>query len=171
MIQDQRVELVIVLAGARRDLGQDDAAVLSLQDVARRTSDKRPWAARLWYAYADALLAAGREAEAREWFARAAAVDADGETDAGDRLLALEGVVLEGFDADEPDEVGHLPSEAELAAYVGALPPAPEPAPELPPAAERPRAEPVGPPSSGVAAPVFVQAPPPDGEEDLRLFD
>jgi uncharacterized protein HemY len=37
--QDERVELVIVLAGARRDLGQADAACLTLQDPARRTTD------------------------------------------------------------------------------------------------------------------------------------
>jgi tetratricopeptide (TPR) repeat protein len=97
--QALRVELVIVLAGARRDLGQVDAAVVTLQDPARRTTAKRPWAARLWYAYADALLAAGRADEARDWFSRAAEVDAEGDTDAVDRVLELDGVVLE-----EPDE-------------------------------------------------------------------
>lgn len=94
-----RVELVIVLSGARRDLGQPDAAVLALQDPARRTTAKRPWAARLWYAYADALLHAGRMDEAREWFGKAADVDAAGETDAVDRVLELDGVVLDGFDS------------------------------------------------------------------------
>jgi predicted negative regulator of RcsB-dependent stress response len=98
--QATRVELVIVLAGARRDLGQVDAAVVTLQDPARRTTAKRPWAARLWYAYADMLLAAGREDEAREWFSRSAEVDHDGETDAAERLLELDGVVLEDFDDD-----------------------------------------------------------------------
>jgi tetratricopeptide (TPR) repeat protein len=93
--QDTRVELVIVLAGARRDLQQPDAAVVLLQDPAKRTTAKRPWAARLWYAYADALLDAGREDEARDWFSRVAEVDAQAETDAVDRLLALDGVVLE----------------------------------------------------------------------------
>jgi tetratricopeptide (TPR) repeat protein len=98
--QALRVELVIVLAGARRDLGQPDAAVVLLQDPARRTTHKRLWAARLWYAYADALLAAGRSEEARDWFGRIAEVDADGETDAVDRLLELDGVVLEDPDDD-----------------------------------------------------------------------
>lgn len=99
--QAVRVELVIVLAGARRDMGQPDAAVVMLQDPARRTTAKRPWAARLWYAYADALLDADRADEAREWFSRTAEVDADGETDAVDRLLELDGVVL-----DEPFDPG-----------------------------------------------------------------
>jgi tetratricopeptide (TPR) repeat protein len=97
--QQTRVELVIVLSGARRDLGQPEAGVVVLQDPARRTTAKRPWAARLWYAYADALLAAGREEEARDWFSQAADVDGDGETDAADRLLELDGVIL-----DEPEE-------------------------------------------------------------------
>ena len=35
----------------------------------------RPWSARLFYAYADALLAAGRADEARDAFARAAQAD------------------------------------------------------------------------------------------------
>jgi tetratricopeptide (TPR) repeat protein len=94
-----RVELVIVLAGARRDMGQPDAAVVLLQDPARRTTAKRPWASRLWYAYADALLAAGRAEEARDWFSRTADVDQEGDTDAVDRLLELDGIVL-----DEPDD-------------------------------------------------------------------
>jgi tetratricopeptide (TPR) repeat protein len=104
-----RVELVIVLAGARRDLAQPDAAVVLLQDPARRTTAKRPWAPRLWYAYADALLAAGRTEDAREWFSRAADVDVEGETDASERLLELDGVVLDE-PADDPDgDVGDGP--------------------------------------------------------------
>ena len=114
LTQDERVELVIVLSGARRDLGQADAAVLLLQDPATRTSAARPWAARLWYAYADALLAAGRDEQAREWFEKTAGIDLDGQTDAGDRLLELDGVVVD----DEPDEDGDLadlPDADELA--------------------------------------------------------
>ena len=121
--QDQRVELVIVLAGARQDLGQADAAVLTLQDPARRTTDKRPWAPRLWYAYADALLAAGRAEQAHEWFAKTAAVDVDGETDAGDRLLALDGVVLDDLDEDEQEERDDLLDEAQLAELVRGIRP------------------------------------------------
>lgn len=104
LAQETRVELVIVLAGARRDLAQPEAAVVALQDPARRTSAKRPWAARLWYAYADALLDADRDEEARDWFSRAAEVDVDGETDAADRLLELDGVVLDEPEPDEGDD-------------------------------------------------------------------
>lgn len=107
--QLERVELVIVLAGARRDLGQVDAAVLQLQEPARRTKRSRPWAARLWYAYADALLAAGRPEDARAWFARAADADEEAQTDADERLLELDGVVLEDLQ-DEPE--GREPEQA-----------------------------------------------------------
>ncbi len=55
----EAIELAIVAAGARRDLGELDAAVVGLQlpelDPARRD----PWSARLFYAYADNL-AGGR---------------------------------------------------------------------------------------------------------------
>nr|WP_231922412.1 Replicase polyprotein 1ab [Micromonospora krabiensis] len=95
------IELLIVAAGARGDLGQKDAAVAMLQ-VRELTSDAtQPWTARLRYAYADALLAVDRREEAREWFARAAEVDADSETDAAERLLELDGVVIEGDEDDE----------------------------------------------------------------------
>ncbi|MEX2290838.1 MAG: hypothetical protein WD794_11005 [Mycobacteriales bacterium] len=188
--QDQRVELVIVLAGARRDLGQHDAAVLTLQDPARRTSEKRPWAARLWYAYADALLAAGRTAEARDWFARAADVDLHGATDAGDRVLGLDGVVLEDLDGDEPAEREDVPGPQELAEYARSMQPlaqVPAEAPAEPPAeppapllgagpdsggATRSRGTPgiAESPRSGVVPPPFIAAPAGD-EEHPTLFD
>ncbi|WP_435153162.1 Replicase polyprotein 1ab [Micromonospora aurantiaca (nom. illeg.)] len=97
------IELLIVAAGARGDLGQKDAAVAMLQ-VRELTGDStEPWAARLRYAYADALLAVDRREEAREWFSRAADVDSEGETDAAERLLELDGVVIEGDDEPEDD--------------------------------------------------------------------
>nr|WP_231935301.1 Replicase polyprotein 1ab [Micromonospora viridifaciens] len=115
--QSVAVELLIVAAGARGDLGQKDAAVAMLQ-VPELTSDStEPWAARLRYAYADALLAVGRREEAREWFSRAADVDAEGETDAAERLLELDGVVIEGDDEDDeefaagPGAPGAVPAE------------------------------------------------------------
>ena len=49
----------------------------------------RPGSARLWYAYADALEAAGRTEEAATWFAASAAIDPEGELDAADRAAAL----------------------------------------------------------------------------------
>jgi tetratricopeptide (TPR) repeat protein len=84
-----RVELAIVTAGARQDLGQPDAALVTLESVGLERETARPWSSRLWYAYAEALLAAGRREEARSWFAAVADVD-EGETDAEERLLELE---------------------------------------------------------------------------------
>lgn len=84
-----RLELLIVVAGARRDLGQLDAALAVLARGGLDRERPRPGSARLWYAYADALAAAGRSTEAAQWFAASAAVDPDGELDAVDRAAAL----------------------------------------------------------------------------------
>jgi tetratricopeptide (TPR) repeat protein len=97
------IELLIVAAGARIDLGQYDAAVAMLQVRELTADEDGEWAARLRYAYADALLAAGRREEAREWFSRAAALDTDEMTDAAERLLELDGVTIEG-ESDDDDE-------------------------------------------------------------------
>ncbi|MEU2792932.1 hypothetical protein [Streptomyces sp. NPDC007100] len=102
-----QVEMRLVAAGARRDMGQADAAVVTLQSPELASNSVQPWTARLRYAYADALLEVGREDEAREWFAKALEADQGGTTDASDRLAELDGVeftdVLEGAD-DEDDE-------------------------------------------------------------------
>jgi tetratricopeptide (TPR) repeat protein len=103
-----RVEMRIVASGARRDLGQLDAAVVTLQCTELESTSTESWSARLKFAYADALLAAGREDEAREWFAKAVEADVDDETDAAERLADLDGIVwvdtLEGEDVDDSDE-------------------------------------------------------------------
>lgn len=87
-----QVELRIVASGARRDLGQLEAAVVTLQVRDFSETRVRPWTARLRYAYADALLAAGRSEEALDWFRLAADADSDRETDAVERVAELEGV-------------------------------------------------------------------------------
>jgi tetratricopeptide (TPR) repeat protein len=97
-----QIELRIVESGIRRDQGLTDAAVLAVQVPELTSGRLRPWSARLFYAYAEALLAAGREEEAREAFARAAAADPDGETDAAERLDELDGTEFE--DLAEPGE-------------------------------------------------------------------
>lgn len=97
----ERVELRIVASGARADLGQWDAAVVTLQCPELNSSSKEPWVSRLRYAYADALLAVGRDGEAREWFAKAAAADPEGWTDAADRVAELQGVVVADLEEDE----------------------------------------------------------------------
>ena len=86
---DEAVELRMVAAGARRDLGQFEAAVVALQGPELEVAGPEPWRARLRYAYADNLLAAGREQDAIRWFLAAAEVDAEDATDAGERAIEL----------------------------------------------------------------------------------
>jgi tetratricopeptide (TPR) repeat protein len=85
-----RVEMLIVTAGARLDLGQPEMAARILEGKDLRSRSHAPWAARLRYAYADALLAGGRTADAVEWFHRTVAVDAEHLTDAAERLAELD---------------------------------------------------------------------------------
>jgi tetratricopeptide (TPR) repeat protein len=99
--RNEALELLIVAAGARGDMGQHDAAAAMLQIRELSVESEEPWAPRLRYAYADALLEAGRTEEAREWFGRAAAVDSEGITDAAERLLEMDGIEI---DDDEDDE-------------------------------------------------------------------
>jgi hypothetical protein len=84
-----RAELLIVASGARRDLEQPEAAVVLLAEEANRPGEPKPWTARLRYAYAEALLDAGRPAEALRAFESAAAIDEEGDTDAGERAYEL----------------------------------------------------------------------------------
>lgn len=82
----EEIEMRIVASGARRDLGENEAAVVTLQ-CKELNNDSEPWAVRLRYAYADALYAAGRVEEARQWFKRCADVDFEEFTDAAERAL------------------------------------------------------------------------------------
>jgi tetratricopeptide (TPR) repeat protein len=86
---ETRTELLIVVAGARRDLGQLDAALAVLARGGLDRERPRPGSARLWYAYADALEAAGRSDEAASWFAASAALDPESELDAAERAASL----------------------------------------------------------------------------------
>ena len=101
----EQVELGIVVAGARADMGQTAAAVLHLRDLLARTRDSDPWLARLRYAYAAALEADGQSAEARAWFQRAAEADTQGETDAAELLGGEEEPRILDLGDDEDDEV------------------------------------------------------------------
>ena len=112
LAQDERIELAIVVSGIRRDLGQYDAAVVGLQLPQLNAGSRQPWAARLFYAYAEALLAKGDEDGALTWFGHAASADLEGETDAEERLAELDGMVLtdllegddEGDEYEDEDE-------------------------------------------------------------------
>jgi tetratricopeptide (TPR) repeat protein len=101
-----QIELRIVESGVRRDQGRPDAGVVALQVPELTDGRPRPWSAGLFYAYADALLDAGRDSEAREWFGRAAAADTDQETDAIERLEELDPVTIEDLADAEEDDAG-----------------------------------------------------------------
>jgi tetratricopeptide (TPR) repeat protein len=102
--QATRVELRIVESGIRRDQGLLDAAVVALQGPEFSGGRVRPEHARLYYAYADALLETGREDEAREWFGRAASADVAGETDAAERYEELDDYSFDDLDAFDRDQ-------------------------------------------------------------------
>jgi tetratricopeptide (TPR) repeat protein len=87
---EAKAEMTIVEAGARRDLGQLDAALRTLELAPLTSKSRASWVVRLRYAYADTLEAAGRENDALAWFHRTHAIDADQLTDAAERADALE---------------------------------------------------------------------------------
>lgn len=85
-----KAEMTIVEAGARRDLGQFDAALRTLELAPLNSKSRDAWVVRLRYAYADTLEQAGRAEDALNWFHRTEAIDGDQLTDAGQRAAALE---------------------------------------------------------------------------------
>jgi tetratricopeptide (TPR) repeat protein len=102
-----QVEMTIVEAGARADLGQHPEARRILERAARAavpSPQLAPAHARLQYAYADVLLRAGQQAEARTWFASAARLDAEQQTDAQQRVDELDGFQIDFDDQPEADD-------------------------------------------------------------------
>ena len=86
---DEADELRIVVSGARADLGQLEQALAVLASPPLDPTRSGQTAARLFYAYAEALLALDRNDEALQWFFHAASADVDGVTDAEDRISEL----------------------------------------------------------------------------------
>jgi tetratricopeptide (TPR) repeat protein len=90
LAQDQRVEMTIVEAGARFELGETQGALRTLENARVQSASREPWVVRLRYAYADLLEKAGRTEDALEWFHRTAAIDGQELTDAAERVSRLE---------------------------------------------------------------------------------
>ena len=86
---DDADELRIVVAGARCDLGQNDQALAILSTPTLDPTRTGTTVARLFYAYAETLLALRREEEALQWFINAAAADIESVTDAEERITEL----------------------------------------------------------------------------------
>ncbi|MFC6707402.1 tetratricopeptide repeat protein [Flexivirga alba] len=120
------IELAIVVSGVRRDLNQPEAAQMVLRIPALERASKQPWAARLFYAYAEALLAGGAEGEARDWFAKAIDADVEGQTDAAERVDDLDGLVFvdaldEELDDSIPDDAGSADASDDLSAVASGV--------------------------------------------------
>ncbi|MBA4021166.1 MAG: haloacid dehalogenase [Gordonia sp.] len=127
LTDEDAAEMRIVESGARLDLGEFDKAIVTLQtkdlDPARVGTD----AARYFYAYAAALLAAGRRDDAITWFMNAASADDDDVTDAEDRLMEL----AEPDSADaEPELLAPVHADAPKAVSEVSAPPAVKEVPE-----------------------------------------
>ncbi|MFE2728877.1 hypothetical protein [Kitasatospora sp. NPDC059327] len=112
-----QVEMRLVSAGARSDMEQFEAAVVTLQSPELASSAVHPWTARLRYAYAEALIAADRGDEARDWFAKAAEADTDGATNASERLAEIDGLeFVDALDPEIEDEAAEAEAETEVPA-------------------------------------------------------
>lgn len=120
---DEATEMRIVEAGARMDLGDAEKAIVTLQAEDLRPGQTGTMPARLFYAYASALEAAGRTDDAVAWFMNAAAADVDDVTDAEFRLTEIaEGTAAP---ADSPETETETETETEgtaPAAESGAVP-------------------------------------------------
>lgn len=84
-----KIEMRIVVSGARRDLRQLENALAILEIPDLRSGRRTIEVARLRYAYAEVLLMMGRKIEARDWFVKASLADVEEETDASERALKL----------------------------------------------------------------------------------
>lgn len=87
---DSTLELAIVVAGARQDMGDYQAAVTILEHQNPNAPRPAFEATRIAYAYAGALELVGDIEKARTWFQRAVELDEDGLTDAELRLHNLQ---------------------------------------------------------------------------------
>ena len=102
-----QIEMIIVEAGARADVGQQAEALRLLEQAVQNlgpvgSDAARTAAARLHYAYADALVRSGRDEAGHRWFGSAAALDIDHQTDAAERRDELEGLMID-FDESAPE--------------------------------------------------------------------
>ncbi|MCU1690155.1 MAG: hypothetical protein JWN20_2083 [Jatrophihabitantaceae bacterium] len=87
-----RAELLIVVASARRDMGQSAAALLLIQRRGEGWLDrKRPSEAalRVWFVYADLLAELDRRDEAADWFAAILRHDPTDELGVRDQMREL----------------------------------------------------------------------------------
>ena len=102
----QHVELVLVEAGLRHDVGQDEEALRVLRRAIEAKLGRPSSQARLRYAYANILAQRGDVHHAVTWFTAAGRLDGEHALDVADRLEALGAEVPDAFrpPIDETDE-------------------------------------------------------------------
>ncbi len=141
---DDATEMRIVEAGARMDLGEPEKAVVTLQAENLKPGQLGTGPARLFYAYASALEAAGRRDDAITWFMNAAAADVDDVTDAEFRLTELanddqpsESAGVNGAAPGELDSPLSVPAvERDIDSAADPIAPASSPAPDVTPVSD-----------------------------------
>lgn len=85
----QQVELVLVEAGLRDDMGQRAESLRLLREAIRDRLGPKESQARLRYAYANLLQQEGNDDDAVRWFEASQALDVDADLDSDDRLRDL----------------------------------------------------------------------------------
>ena len=80
-------ELMLVIAGAREDLGQKDAGLALAKIPEFNTGKPAESVARLRYVYAKTLKSLGREDESQTWFQKAHELDPQDFTGAKEYLV------------------------------------------------------------------------------------
>lgn len=109
----ETIELMLVVAGAYKDLGDLQTAIKTLETPALRHKVDGKWQVRMWLAYADLLAEAGREEEALKWVTLTADVDTEEITDAYLRLgRASRQKLDQSFETDE--QIGVFDVEADF---------------------------------------------------------
>lgn len=115
----QQVEVILVEAGTRSDLGQQAEALRLLKDAISGGRGGRLGQARLRYAYANLLAEAGKVADARTWLESASRYDDEGELGIAAALAELDGIELpedvidDEFEIMEVEVVADEPEEDE----------------------------------------------------------
>ena len=101
----QQVEVILVEAGIRDDLGQRPEALRLLKDAISGGRGGRQGQARLRFAYANLLAAAGRVETAREWLVSASHYDDQDALSIGEAIAELDGIEVAGDVQDDEFEV------------------------------------------------------------------
>ena len=118
----QQVEVILVEAGVRDDMGQRDEASRLLKEAISGGRGGRQGQARLRFAYADLLAEHGRPDAALEWLTSARTYDENNELEIDDRIAELKGEPVaeapdldefEVLDVEEVDDVDDEPAEAD----------------------------------------------------------